>query len=66
MSEIDAIRPRIILIDNLFSWGHLFNYIIDLTSLALLSETSSEPDDDTPLLSTELMNRQNVFYRTDE
>ncbi len=56
VSELDAIRPLNILIDNLFSWGHLFNYIIDLTALALLSETSSEPDDDITV-STELMNR---------
>ncbi len=55
MSEIDAIRPLIILIDNLFSWGHLFSYIIDLTALTLLSEISSEPDDETT-----------VFYRADE
>ncbi len=55
MSDIDAIRPLIILTGHLFSWGHFFNYIIDLTVLALLSETSSEPDDDTT-----------AFYRADE
>ncbi len=55
VSEIDTIRPLNILIENVFSWGHLFSYIIDLTALTLLSEISSEPDDDIT-----------AFYKADE